>query len=960
MITSGAQPPSTSRVHLIIMFTDVTQSTRIAAQMEPEHYGSLLDKIRTGFSDIIEHHGGEVVRIDGDGFIFIFGYPDWFENSARHAADAAIDMREFIRNSSHPPQLVTDIRLSVHTAIHSGVVLMKTGDMVRGRYEILGDATNVTAKLCQHANGEDILISDGTLGRSNIHFECGPPITLNVAGAKSPLRIRHIFRRRESTTLPSTKISPRTGFVGRQDSLDWLDGFCRNEQSGVKIAMVTAEAGLGKTRLIQEFAERNRNTSRQFHFSLCEQYLGARIFQPIKQLARSLAGASLDASKNHSFNALMKLDTQIDAMTRHLTELCQSCGDSPIILVIDDWQWVDDASRQVVQNMAKICVQPIRFILISRTVDPVFAAMTEVSHASLPTLSQGEISEVIDALHESMEPFSRMRIEKYSGGNPLYIEEMCHAFRDSRFSRNTGEAGAWLKSLIYTRYSQLSNDLRSTLNLCAVVGHIIPDDLIEALDISSADLFALREKDFLFPAETLKHHRFKHVLTRDAIYNMIGLNERTELHARVRLELEALSDAAGREPPHDQLAYHSAKAGDPQSSLRHSGIAGHAALSLSLLDKAQMHYANALKQAERLQIDPKAHSELVTRYGQSCLIDPAVAQNEILQRVAKIALTKDDRDFTHSCEFWLGSNFYGLGKLLKSRIHFERALAVISDKPDNSSEDPRLARTNAGVGQTLAALGNYTEAFAKLDHAIAIKTQTEGLRIPSASLAYMFSSKAFALGELGRFGEAHEHFTCADQSMRDFTHQTYTSILGHKTGVALWNADFDHCHALSGRNMELSKKVRTRHNFAMASFMNAAAEFYRLKDPARIDDMAKATEWLMQDNIFQNMSINFAYLSDAYAQTQQWAPARKFAAKALWRAREGDCSCEALAYRSLARLALAGQTKHSAQYYLAGAYRSAESRQSVREIHNTQYFENRYMGGSHDVPTERPARQELA
>ena len=80
------------RRHLVMLFTDLSDSTRIAATMEPELYADLLQQLRDLIGVIVPRHGGEIVRVDGDGALCIFGYPDPHEDAGRRATEAALDL----------------------------------------------------------------------------------------------------------------------------------------------------------------------------------------------------------------------------------------------------------------------------------------------------------------------------------------------------------------------------------------------------------------------------------------------------------------------------------------------------------------------------------------------------------------------------------------------------------------------------------------------------------------------------------------------------------------------------------------------------------------------------------------------------------------------------------------------------------------------------------------------------
>ena len=138
------------RRHIAILFSDLSKSTRISKVMEPELYADLLQQLRDIYEQLIPRHGGEIVRIDGDGVLCIFGYPVPHEDSGRRAAEAAIDLHRAVGSLDLAPA-APGYPVQLHSGIHAGVVLVRGGDIVRGKFEILGDATNIAAHLCETA-----------------------------------------------------------------------------------------------------------------------------------------------------------------------------------------------------------------------------------------------------------------------------------------------------------------------------------------------------------------------------------------------------------------------------------------------------------------------------------------------------------------------------------------------------------------------------------------------------------------------------------------------------------------------------------------------------------------------------------------------------------------------------------------------------------------------------------------
>ena len=132
-----------------VLFCDVTGSTELGEQLDPEALRSLLARYFERMKAIVERHGGTVEKFIGDAVMAVFGVPVVHEDDALRALRAAVEMRDAF------PELGIQGRIGV-----------TTGEVVTGTEERLatGDAVNVAARLEQAARPGEILIGAETLG----------------------------------------------------------------------------------------------------------------------------------------------------------------------------------------------------------------------------------------------------------------------------------------------------------------------------------------------------------------------------------------------------------------------------------------------------------------------------------------------------------------------------------------------------------------------------------------------------------------------------------------------------------------------------------------------------------------------------------------------------------------------------------------------------------------------------
>src|SRR5579859_545131 len=362
-------PVPGERHYLTILFCDLSESTRISSYLEAEEYDALIESVRAILFEATARHDGVVVRIDGDGAVVIFGYPRAHEDDGRRAVELAIDVHAGVRElTTNLPIGAPEVRL--HSGIHAGLVLLKDGDVVRGRFEMRGDATNIASRLSSLAGPDEIMASQATLGADMHFFEVGESREVTLRGRVEPLAVHWITGRGPMAHRFATRarrgVAP---FTGRREALDRLSLRLREACSGDnRMVAVVGPPGLGKTRLANELLDRTTTAGLEVYRGYCEAYLGARPLQPFLQVLDQVGlvgGAGVDtaallANPGDGFRALF------DSLTRA----------APVALFIDDWQWADDASRSVLDGLRDVRGRGLFILLASRPFDAIDVGLT--------------------------------------------------------------------------------------------------------------------------------------------------------------------------------------------------------------------------------------------------------------------------------------------------------------------------------------------------------------------------------------------------------------------------------------------------------------------------------------------------------------------------------------------------------------------------------------------------------
>src|SRR5262245_42373800 len=113
----ASRHPAGTRRFVTLLFADLCDSSRLAADVDAEVFAEVLRSLREIARDVVHMHGGTIARIQSDGLLAMFGYPEHAEDDARRAAEAAIDLRDAV-NALHVPGVpAKDGRLGVHAGI---------------------------------------------------------------------------------------------------------------------------------------------------------------------------------------------------------------------------------------------------------------------------------------------------------------------------------------------------------------------------------------------------------------------------------------------------------------------------------------------------------------------------------------------------------------------------------------------------------------------------------------------------------------------------------------------------------------------------------------------------------------------------------------------------------------------------------------------------------------------------
>lgn len=954
---------ASGRLHLAIAFCDLSDSTRLGNQLEAEVYADLLADLRRLYRDVIPRHGGTIVRIQGDGMLAVFGYPQTREDDGRRATAAALELHQAVRELDVRGERGERLKLSLHSGVHAGIVLVDAGDALRGRLELVGTVPNLAAHLAGQAGADEILVSESTLGADRHFFQAGPERRLLLKSHPEPITALPILGHAAvATRLEARNRRGATPFVGRADDFEALTTALARAQTGeARCLVLRAPPGLGKTRLAEEFLRHAASAGWQIARGYCEAYLGAGLLQPFVQILRTLCPpeqAAADAAD--AFDAhLLALDPALAAHGAALQALLggpEAPGSGseapdriaaalqalvlalarrqPLVLFIDDVQWADDVTRQALARL--VAIREARLLLLCATrPDPAHEAdWPAAALRDLAPLADAAVDAALARLLPEADPILAGRIRQHAGGNALYLEELCHsAAQDSRLQDldHAPAGGAWLDALVASRVGRLAPAARDVLRAASVLGTVLPLWLLRALAGPAASderLQELEQQDFLHvvPGQgAVAWLRFKHGLTRDVIYAAIGLHERRAMHLRAAIVLRERSDDLPDRA--EALAYHYGAGNSPAEAAQYAELAGERALRAGALDRAQQQFRAAL-----MALDPDSGDPAVTarwmaiarRLGMACVFDPSRSHLDLLQRAATLAAQRQDHVAAAEAQYWLGYITYALGDVRPAARACQRALDFLAP----GANDRLAVQIRATLGQALAAAGRHAPALALFDAALGIKASHRSGSNPSVGLAYTMACKAAVLADHGRFDEAQSLFDQALAAVAGANHQVEASVLGWRCLAHLWRGEWAPALEAARAASRMGEHFRSRYILAMNQGLGARARWEGGTDADALHDLATATRRLEAGDRRLCLSLNHAWLAEAAWRQGRGEEARLHVSRAIRRARAGDSLGLASAWRTLALCDPARSARWLARAYAVARWRDSPHEQA--------------------------------
>jgi DNA-binding CsgD family transcriptional regulator/tetratricopeptide (TPR) repeat protein len=365
-----------------------------------------------------------------------------------------------------------------------------------------------------------------------------------------------------------------------------------------RVALVSGEAGIGKTQLVKHFIRAQTARARVLE-GACDALFTPRPLGPLYDIAAQTGGAlaaalEADANRNTIFSAV-------------LAELNRQ----PTLVVFEDVHWADEATldllrflgRRIARTRALLVLtyrddelgprHPLRIVLGDLTAPGAtrrlrLAPLSEVAARELV----GERRLDVAALH------------RQTGGNPFFISEVLES--------GGGGLPATVRDAVLARAYRLSDSAQAVLRAAAIIGPRIEPWLLAHLTGAEAEAGeeCLSSGMLIVQGEALA---FRHELARQTVLETISPPQKLSLH---RMALDALRALPATRHDLSRLAHHAEAAGDAEATLEYAPAAARRAAAAGAHREAKTLYELALRNAALLPAE--AHAELLDAYAEEC------------------------------------------------------------------------------------------------------------------------------------------------------------------------------------------------------------------------------------------------------------------------------------------------------------------------------------------------------
>ncbi len=563
------------RRNLSVLVIDMVGSTPLASQLDPEDFDDLYQSLGQLWQRAIDDVDGHVLKWTGDGLMAVFGYPHAHDNDAARATAAALSAIDLTNAAREADPTIPHLRLGLHT----GLALVKmVGSGSSASLDIAGDTPAIAVRLEGHAPEDGLVVSDATAALIADDFDLQPLGPQELKGIEQPVDVFRVEGRRRAHG-----VRRQHRMIGRDGELDVLTtAWDRAREGERRAAVITADAGYGKSRLVDEFERVLVADGFNPLVLRCSELMGSVAWYPIIELIRDrfdwfpgdpddalleqLRGAFGDlgiadahllvaraiGAEIHADDPTSKLDPSrrrallIETFLAWITRRAQT--EQPTCVILEDLHWADPSTLEVVAPLVtQRDAVPLMTVITSRpTPAPLIELSADTAEISLDALDDTESIELVEEVAQRSLPVDVIeRILDRCDQVPLFLTEIATTVAAMNADEGDGDQATddvplSLSDSLMMRLDRLGS-VRSLAAVAATIGRTFDAQLLQQVAETGevdAGLERMVDSGILVrgsatAANAAPTYTFGHALVREAAYNSVTHRTRRQWHGRI-------------------------------------------------------------------------------------------------------------------------------------------------------------------------------------------------------------------------------------------------------------------------------------------------------------------------------------------------------------------------------------------------------------------------------------------
>lgn len=852
------------RRSVTVLFADVVGFTSLAERFDPEELRSFMMGCFQTLAEEIRRYDGFIEKFIGDAILAVFGAPVAHEDDPERAVRAALGMQARLHQLRTTMSGSTAGSLTMRIGINTGLVVAGTvGD---GKdYGVVGDTVNVAARVQQNGAPGQVTISQETYRLIRKSFDCRPLGAVPLKGKTEPIQTFEVVGSRRKVLSPLEMGTLTSPLLGRDEELRQLkELFDRAGKGRTQVVSLIGEAGIGKSRLLTEFLNRLDTegllSQVTLYLTTCSA-LGNESYHVLIDFFRTCFALTPEDSVAQARSKIVTILQAIGAQTEPIVpavesllgftekglssirldpeqlkrqlflaikEICQcQCQQRPVLLVVEDFQWADAASVELLRSLVdRVADQPLLLLLVARPTAQtgmIYSANVDAAVIRLQPLTSEDSEALLEALIGPLlspfQPALRDLLTRRAAGNPFFLEEAVRSLIDTGILKKTPtgtrfsgdltnlEVPTTVQGVVLSRLDSLEPGAKQLLLEAAVIGPGF--DLALLREITTRPQELQLHLEMLLRVDLLSEvaaaddrpteYRFRNTPIQEVAYNSLLKKRRTLIHRQIAHTLERLH-GHHQDEYLPQLAHHYSRSDDRERALRYLLRFGDKAAAIYANQDAIGCYRRALELLKQEDNQPALKAEVLEKladaHGVAGELEAAL---ESWQAACGCYETLGQMERLAAVHRKIGIHWWGQGNREKAIEHLQRGLDLLACEPDSVE----AALLYHELGRFHFRSGEDQEAIVWAQKALALGQRLDAPEV----LSQVYNTLGVSLA---RRGDLEEGVVQVKQSLQiALQHDQLTAACRAYTNLGMLLSAVDREQALSycHEGLALAKKI---------------------------------------------------------------------------------------------------------------------------------------------------------